>query len=63
MSLPYDIARCAGTVHELCSICRRREPGSPYWQVQIGPAIDYKSGSCPNRISSNLRKPSELGDI
>jgi hypothetical protein len=50
VSLPYDIARCTGTTHELCQYCRRREPGREGWQVFIGPAIDMMNQHCDNRI-------------
>lgn len=50
MTLPYDIARCAGTTHPTCQCCRRREQGRPEWQVYVATAIDVTTGYCVNFI-------------
>jgi hypothetical protein len=39
MTLPYDIARCAGKNAPLCQRCRSREPGNPTCQSIILPAL------------------------
>ena len=44
--LPYDTARCPGTGHAICQLCRRREPGHHQWQVTIAPPIDKAAGEC-----------------
>lgn len=49
-TLPYDVARCAGTTDPLCQTCRRREPGKRDWQRQIAPAMDARG--CANHIPS-----------
>lgn len=48
MTLPFDIARCAGTTAPICEFCRRKEPGRPEWQAVIAPACVWNS--CPNHI-------------
>ena len=50
MTLPYGYARCAGTAHETCQWCRRREPGREQWQSYVVPAIDVMTGQCSNFI-------------
>ena len=45
MSLPYDIARCHGTDHPVCSDCRRREPGRAEWPTYIKPPVDVVDDS------------------
>lgn len=51
MSLPYDIARCAGTGHWLCGVCRRTEPGDEY-QWMTTPVIvgDFCANHIPLRV-------------
>ena len=46
MTLHYDYARCAGTTHPTCKLCRRREPGHEHWQNCIAPPIDTLGGEC-----------------
>jgi hypothetical protein len=47
MTLPFDIARCAGTTAPLCQQCRRREPGDKYqWHV----GAEIVGSSCRNYI-------------
>lgn len=50
MGLPYDVARCAGTTHQLCQWCRRREPGCDFGQWYTMPEIDMMTGQCPSFI-------------
>lgn len=50
MTLPYDYARCAGTTHPLCQVCRRREPGRDQWQSWMQPPIDTLTGECVSFI-------------
>lgn len=50
-TLRNDIARCAGTTHETCTICRRREAGHEQWQSHIAPVIDRTTGKCANLIT------------
>ncbi len=51
MTLPYDTARCPGTDHAICQLCRRREPGHHQWQVTIAPPIDRATGECSSFIA------------
>lgn len=47
MTLPYDIARCPGTTHPLCSQCRRREPRREWLQPYLSSApIDMQTARC-----------------
>jgi hypothetical protein len=50
MTLPYDYARCAGTTHQTCQWCRRREPGREQWQSWMPPPIDTLTGACAEFI-------------
>lgn len=64
MTLPYDYARCSGTTHQTCQVCRRREPGREQWQSYIAAAIAL-DGTCSNFIEpqpiyvSNSTKPTQ----
>ena len=50
-TLPYDYARCAGTTHPTCRVCRRREPGREQWQPYMAnPPIDTLTGQCAEFI-------------
>lgn len=49
-ALPYDYARCSGTTHPTCQMCRRREPGRAEWQSYIAAPIDMLSGLCSHYI-------------
>ena len=67
MTLPYDYARCAGTTHQTCQWCRRREPGREQWQSYIVPPIDTLTGECssfieplPIRYSNNTTPNAEV---
>jgi hypothetical protein len=50
MTLPYDIARCAGTTAPICRGCRRKERGSPHRQSFIAPAVQ-PDGTCAHKIN------------
>lgn len=60
MTLPFDIARCAGrldpmvieyTLLDPCVQCQRRtSPGNPHGQWYQGPP-EFENGKCPTRIS------------
>ena len=54
MTLSYDVARCAGTTHEVCQTCRRREPGRAEWQTHIAPTKEAYFGYCRNWIAPVL---------
>lgn len=49
-ALPFDYARCAGTTHAACQVCRRREPGREQWQSYIVAPIDMLTGQCSSFI-------------
>lgn len=49
-TLPYDYARCAGTAHTNCDLCRRRDPGNAFAQSYIAPPIDVMTGECGSFI-------------
>jgi hypothetical protein len=55
--LPYDIARCAGTLAcALCLDCRRKEPGRDDWQTNISPTFEALMGtSCVNYIKTEVK--------
>ena len=62
MTLPYDIARCAGKQidghwREGCEDCQRRtSPGNPYRQIHMmPPAIE-----CARRIPPDHNQPETL---
>jgi hypothetical protein len=48
-----DVARCAGTDHALCQVCRRRErrrsESNDYWGRNMEPAIGPHG--CPDFIA------------
>ena len=50
MFLPFDYARCGGTTHQTCRLCRRREPGREQWQTYVAQQMDMMTGQCPNFI-------------
>lgn len=49
-TLPFDYARCPGTTHVACQVCRRRDPGRAEWQSYMQPPIDMLTGQCPEFI-------------
>ena len=67
MALPYDYARCTGTTHAACQVCRRREPGREHWQPYMNnPPINMLTGECsefiepPHSYVSNSTMPNGL---
>lgn len=60
MSLPYDIARCAGVDERLCAACRRTEPGHPSMQVHVVAA--FANGQCHNFIEPDRKFTVEVLD-
>lgn len=51
MTLPYDIARCPGTVSSVCKDCRRKEAGHPTRQNTITPDPNaLRKNTCYNKI-------------
>jgi len=50
MTLSYDYARCHGTKHQTCQLCRRREPGREQCQSYIAPELNALTGQCSNFI-------------
>lgn len=50
-NLPYDYARCNGTISETCSDCMRKlSPGRAVWQSFISVAPE-ENGQCKYKIS------------
>ena len=37
MNLPYDYSRCNGNGSDICTTCRRREPGHETYQSYVEP--------------------------
>lgn len=50
MSLPYDVARCAGNGDVACDKCARRQAGDPDRQLYLAPKA--RDGFCEFRIAS-----------
>ncbi len=51
LTLPYDIARCPGTVSSVCKDCRRKEAGHPTRQNTITPDPNaLLKNTCYNKI-------------
>lgn len=59
MTLPYDVARCAGQGLATCPSCRRQEPGDPQRQVFNVPRLEY--GACIDYIPQE-RKDTKASD-
>lgn len=51
MGLPFDYARCMGTLDPLCETCRRKEQGHDEYQWFIAPEMN--KGKCEYRIVRN----------
>lgn len=56
MTLPLDYARCQGTSHQLCTYCKRHEPGLNTRQIYISPPINLETGKCDSFIEPSVSK-------